>query len=353
MTSVTESKSQRGDTPASPAPEQAAQEPQKAAQHQRRPEIATEAPPGWSYNPSAWSQRFPILTLALISFAIATYLALCEVGVLRAAWDPFFGQGTTRILHSGIAQAFPIPDAVIGAGFYLLEMICLLLGDARRWYTKPWLVLSFGLLVIPLGLTSLILMMLQPIVVGNWCSLCLVVAACTFLLAALASDEVVAACQFLITSARVCDSLWETFWHGGRRSQEAENARNEADASRPAPFQGLNVPWSLLVNIALGCWLLAAPPLLQGHGQAAHSNYVVGALVLAGSIVALSEVARPVRFLCVVCGVWLLLFAPWTLLDASYALKINDVCVGVALIVLSFRRGPVRENYNGWNHMII
>ncbi len=48
-------------------------------------------PPGWSYNPSGWSQRLPIVGLALVGFGIATYLTLFQVGVLSSVWEPFFG----------------------------------------------------------------------------------------------------------------------------------------------------------------------------------------------------------------------------------------------------------------------
>ena len=42
------------------------------------------APTGWSYNPSAWPQRVPIIVLALIGAAIASYLAAYQFGWIAA-----------------------------------------------------------------------------------------------------------------------------------------------------------------------------------------------------------------------------------------------------------------------------
>ena len=37
---------------------------------------ATDVPAGWDYNPAAWSQRLPIVALALVGVIAAGYLAL-------------------------------------------------------------------------------------------------------------------------------------------------------------------------------------------------------------------------------------------------------------------------------------
>jgi hypothetical protein len=33
---------------------------------------------GWGYNPSAWSERLPIVGLSLIGFAVSFYLSLYQ-----------------------------------------------------------------------------------------------------------------------------------------------------------------------------------------------------------------------------------------------------------------------------------
>src|SRR5687767_11070331 len=72
-------------------------------------------PPGWDYNPAAWSQRIPIVVLAVIGFLIASYLALYQLKVFDTVWEPFFGNGSKKILNSPISHALPIPDGALGA----------------------------------------------------------------------------------------------------------------------------------------------------------------------------------------------------------------------------------------------
>ena len=47
-------------------------------------------PPGWSYNPSAWTQRLPIIALAFIGLYVSRYLAGYQLDHLDSVWEPFF-----------------------------------------------------------------------------------------------------------------------------------------------------------------------------------------------------------------------------------------------------------------------
>jgi hypothetical protein len=78
---------------------------------------------------------------------------------------------------------------------------------------------------------------------------------------------------------------------------------------------------------------------------------VIGSLVLTVVSVAAAEVARPVRYLNILLGA-ALLAAPF-MLDASTFTSIVSVVLGAALVVLSIRRGPIRERYGNWNRLII
>ncbi len=49
----------------------------------------TKTPHGWSYNPSKWSERVPIVALAIIGLGIATYLTLFQLGAVDEVWEPF------------------------------------------------------------------------------------------------------------------------------------------------------------------------------------------------------------------------------------------------------------------------
>ena len=106
---------------------------------------AHEAPPGWSYNPSSWGQRLPIVGLALVGFAIASYLTAFQVGLVQTVWEPFFGRGSETILTSSVSRILPIPDAALGALGYLLDAVTGAVGGRGRWRTMPWIVIVVGL----------------------------------------------------------------------------------------------------------------------------------------------------------------------------------------------------------------
>ena len=72
------------------------------------------------------------------------------------------------------------------------------MGDPRRWRTMPWMVALFGFMVVPLGIVSVVLIMLQPVVVGAWCTFCLLSALFMLIMVALSLDEVIAMLQFLL-----------------------------------------------------------------------------------------------------------------------------------------------------------
>ena len=94
--------------------------------------VEPDGPPGWDYNPSDWSQRLPIVALALAGFGIATYLALYQWGVLARVWEPFFGDGSRVILNSSVSHLLPVPDAALGAIGYLLDAATGVIGGRQR-----------------------------------------------------------------------------------------------------------------------------------------------------------------------------------------------------------------------------
>ncbi|MFN8521445.1 MAG: hypothetical protein U0667_19150, partial [Chloroflexota bacterium] len=70
---------------------------------------ATELPPGWDHNPSAWSHRRRVVGLALVGAGIASYLTLYQAGLIRQVWEPFFGDGSQVVLHSWVSRTLPVP----------------------------------------------------------------------------------------------------------------------------------------------------------------------------------------------------------------------------------------------------
>lgn len=183
----------------------------------------------WHYNPSAWSQRIPVCILAMVAFLIAVYMALYQWRLIDSVWDPVFGSQTQRVLDSQVSERmrywFLIPDAAFGAIAYLGDAIFGLAGSTRRWQYRPWLVVLFGIDVIPLGLVSVVLVVLQGTVVGYWCFLCLVTAVISLILVYMAYDEVWSCLLYLHRVWRQTRSrsiLWKTFW--GQCTPEGEQA---------------------------------------------------------------------------------------------------------------------------------
>jgi len=315
-----------------------------------------ETPPGWSYNPSSWLQRGPIIALGFLGFFISRYLAAYQLGYIHSAWDPFFGTGTEHVLTSKVSRAWPISDAGLGAVTYLLETLSGFMGGVERWRTMPWMVALFGILVIPLGAASIILVILQPVAVGTWCTLCLVTAAAMLIMIPLAVDEVFAMGQFLVRCVHEGKPFWRTFWRGGTLEEERTQMDRGSSAARPevgdaslrdrisGMFVGMSWPWNLLLSALIGVWLMAAPGVLAIQGSAADSHHLAGALIVATAVISLSEVIRAGRLFSIVLGLWVIV-APWVISGASGGARWTDVIAGLAVVLLSLPRGENRARY--------
>ena len=88
-------------------------------------------------------------------------------------------------------------DAAVGGYTYLLEILTGIVGSRTRWRTMPWLVLLFGLMIAPLGITSIFFIVIQPIVIGTWSTLALIAAAAVLIQIPYSLDELIATLQFL------------------------------------------------------------------------------------------------------------------------------------------------------------
>lgn len=319
-------------------------------------QLGPEVPPGWSYNPSSWGQRGPIIVLAFISFLIARYMAAFQLGHIDSVWDPFFRPGTTKVLTSDVSKSFPVSDAGLGAVSYLMEGLSGFLGGTSRWRTTPWMVVLFGIMIVPLGVVSIALVVMQPVVVGAWCAPCLLTALFMLVMIPMALDEVWATAQFLLRARREGRSLWKTFWVGGTivdgTVEEPTPRREMPDWNRLlAGLFHIKVPWTLIASALIGFWLMAAPPLLGSRGPAASSDFLVGPLIAVVAATAMAEVGRPARLLNVALGLWLT-GAPWLLSGATIGSTISDIIAGMVLIALSVPQGEVRDQYDGWQPYI-
>lgn len=167
-------------------------------------------PPGWSYNPSDWGNRIPIILAALLGTGIAAYLAAYQLHLVDSAWDPFFGEQTERILESPISRVLPIPDALLGAFAYLVDAVAGAIGGQDRWRRMPWIVILFGIAVGPLGAVSIGLVIIQPVLYDAFCTLCLATALISVVMIGPAMDEVLATLQHVRREVRAGRGLWST-----------------------------------------------------------------------------------------------------------------------------------------------
>jgi hypothetical protein len=327
------------------------------AHHMAMMKPGPEIPPGWSYNPSSWHQRAPMIGLAFIGWLISRYLAAYQLGYITTIWEPFFGEGAVKVLTSEVSKAWPISDAGLGAVAYTFEMLMGLMGAKTRWRTMPWMVTFFFILVVPLGVVSIVLVILQPVSVGYWCTLCLATAFIMLWMIPLTIDEVIAMGQFLKKSVRDGKPFWRTFWvgdtiEGGGKDDRTPRYGSPVLKMAPAMVWGVTAPWNLLASAAVGVWLMFAPAVFGTQGRAADSDHLVGALIVTFAVVATAEVVRAGRFINLIFGVWIIA-APWLLGGAQAAARWNDVIVGAVLILLSLPRGQIRERYGSWDRFIV
>ncbi|MFA5922145.1 MAG: NAD-dependent epimerase/dehydratase family protein [Methylococcaceae bacterium] len=316
-----------------------------------------DIPPGWDYSPSSWTQRIPIIFLAFIGLYVSRYLAAYQLGHIGNAWDPYFGDGTVRIITSDVSKAWPVPDAGLGAVTYVLEILTGIIGGRNRWRTMPWLVILFGVMIVPLGAVSIFFIIIQPILIGTWCTLCLFAAAAMLIQIPYSVDELVATGQFLAERRRKGKSVILAFLRGdtmeGGRKMEPENF----EGSPWAIFKdmlggGVNLPWSLVCSVAIGVWLMCTRLIFATQGAQANSDHLIGALVITISITALAESARPARFVNMLLAVPLMA-APWMLDGGSLGADWAGVLAGLLLILSSIPRGKIENHYGNWSRYLV
>jgi uncharacterized membrane protein len=147
---------------------------------------------------SRWAERAPLVVGALCGVAVASHLALVQLGVVAKPWDPLFGAASSlRVLRSSFSRALPVPDAAVGAVAYLAEAVLAAWGGTARWRTHPWRVVASGAVAAALAAAGVLLVFLQVAVIRAGCALCLASAAISFSIALVARHEVRAAIRVL------------------------------------------------------------------------------------------------------------------------------------------------------------
>jgi hypothetical protein len=324
-----------------------------------------DIPPEWGYNPASWLQRVPIAALALFGFLIARYMTAYQMGHIDGVWEPFFagtdpasGQnGTETIITSDMSKAWPVADAGLGAVVYALEIVMTFMGGRDRWRTMPWMVLALAFLIVPLGVVSIYFVIVQPIEIGTWCSLCLIAALAMALMIPYSLDEFVAMGQFLTASHRAGKPFWRTFWTGGAMEGGSDDHARGVLATKAQMFaqggRGVNFPPTLLALCAIGIWLTFTRLTYGNSGSLTNSDHLTGLLIVTFAIIAFAEVARAVRFLIVPAGLWLAV-APFVLDGAGSPLATwAGAATGLVIVALSIPRGSIRNSYGGWNVFVV
>ncbi|HKU51498.1 MAG TPA: vitamin K epoxide reductase family protein [Nitrospira sp.] len=333
-------------------------------------DTSSDTPPGWSYNPSTWSERLWIVGVAGIGLAVSGYLALYQVGMVEQVWEPWFGSGNQTVLNSFLSHLLPIPDAALGAAAYALDAATGVIGGQARWRTMPWMVILFGLAVGPLGLVSVFLVISQPVLLHAWCTLCLFSALISLIMIGPAMDEVLASLQFLRRSHEQNQSVWSTFWHGevaedrdafsmkSDSLQKPHTDRTRAeDCVKPTITNGkdghtLRGTWNHLFVMALGVWLMAAPDVMQYEGPERIVAHITGPLVVSMAIIAMAEVTGFARWVNVALGLWLML-APVLMGYEPLHIGARSALIGGAILLLSLlvKRTGQEQTGGGWRRV--
>ena len=326
-----------------------------------------EIPPGWSYNPSSWSQRLPIILMALFGLYVSRYLAGYQLGHIPAVWDPFFAgsptdpqNGTEEVITSSVSKAFPISDAALGGYTYLLEILTGLVGARMRWRTMPWLVVLFGLMIAPLGVTSIVFIIIQPIVIGTWSIVALAGAAAVLIQIPYSLDELIATLQFLRRRAKAGQNWVRIMFVGDSDEMPSGQAKPaisdefDAPASRVVKNMfggGVSLPWNLAICAAIGLFLLFTRVAFGVDGNLAHAHHVIGSLAMTVVSLSAAEVARALRYINVPLG--LALMASPFVFAGSTAAMVASVLLGACLVLLSSPRGSIKEKYGNWDRLIV
>lgn len=326
-------------------------------------ETGPSIPPGWGFNPSGWLQRMPIIILAFVGFFISRYLCAYQLGHIDGVWEPFFAgapgnnkNGTEEIITSSVSEAWPVPDAGLGAMTYALEILTGIMGSIRRWRTMPWLVMLFGIMIVPLGAISIFFIIIQPIMIGTWCTLCLIAAAAMLVQIPYSLDELVATSEFLYRRKKQGRPLLRIFFLGDTDEGKWEDDENEFDRKAGTIIKdmlggGVTLPWNLALCIPVGIWLMFTRLTLDTSQAMANADHLIGSLALTVIVTAMAESGRAARFALIPLGAALFV-TPFMYETSLIGMASSFIC-GFIFIAFSFRRGKIHNAYGLWDKAVV
>jgi hypothetical protein len=104
--------------------------------------------------------------------------------------------------------------------------------------------------------------------------------------------------------------------------------------------------WYQLAVTVLGLWIMASPDVMGYEGPERLNNHIVGPLVVSMAIIALAETTRGVRWVNVVLGCWLVA-APVLLQYEPLSIGVRSAVLGIAIAGLSWFPGERRSLLGG------
>ena len=238
----------------------------------------------------------------------------------------------------------------------MLEILTGIVGSRARWRTMPWLVLAFGLMIVPLGIVSIGFIIIQPIVIGTWSTLALIGAAAMLIQIPYSVDELAASMSFIRRRVKAGKSLLRVVLFGdtddGDRLTPVEHEfeRGPMTILKEMWAGAVNLPWNLWLAGVIGLSFLFTRLALDAEGSLADADHLLGSLVITVLAIAAAEVCRAARYALVPLG--LALAATPFFYDGSMAHMAVSIAGGLAIAALSFPRGRIAESYGSLDRII-
>ena len=108
--------------------------------------------------------------------------------------------------------------------------------------------------------------------------------------------------------------------------------------------------WMRLLPALAGIWLMASPAVLGYADPARANDRIIGPIVASLAIIAMWEIARPLRWINVLLGAWLLV-TPWLLGHPSHA-RWNSLATGALVLGVSLVKGTRTHSFGGgWSSL--
>lgn len=223
------------------------------------------------------------------------------------------------------------------------------------------LVIALSILIPGMPNMIIYLVISQPVVVGEWCTFCLLAAAIMLPMISLAVDEVIAMMQHMIQAKKRGDNLWRVFWKGGEPFEQNQDERSPKLMELPQkPGQGfmtsiwgMSFPWTLVVSTLLGAVLMFGPATFGVSIEATAANifHLGCSLIIVFSVMSMGEPIRIGRYMNVLLGL-VVAVGPWVVQDSTFAMSITGAVIGLTVAVLAIPRGPKTETYGNWDKYV-